>query len=439
MTQNPQTKLFVNARKYSTSQLVCGKAEGCRKINVKAYGIQGHGQGCEAGQYSYQTLSREKVLERPLNVLHVIIGLNQGGAQEAVLNLFKGLDRRQFEPIVCAIENTGAIGKEIEAAGLEVIVLGHKRQALRTIFTLAKLMRDRKIDIVDTAGYHPSLYARIAGLLAGVPVLISHEHGVYAHKRWRRVILNKLLAPFTDCFIAVSQVMAQQVIDWYGYAETKVEFIPNGVDTLRFAPPSSRNEAKQKMGLDPKRLVVGMLCRLTPDKGHRFFFDAVKTLRGKFDVQWLVVGMGNSGIEEQQVMQEAKDRGVDDVVQFLGLRRDVPDLMAAFDCYVLPTLREGGCPISVMEAMSSGCAIVVSDFPTNLEAVSDGVNGLVAPMGDSVTLTKHIETLLKNSIVRERLGAKARRYAEDNLSIQRNTDKTAALYKRLMSNKKDTQ
>jgi glycosyltransferase involved in cell wall biosynthesis len=366
-------------------------------------------------------------------VLHVVIGLNQGGVQEVVLSLFKGLDKRKFEPMVCAIENTGAIGKEIEAAGFEVIVLGYKRQSLRTIYALAKLMRDRKIDIVHAASYHPSFYARIAGLLAGVPVLISHEHGLYAHKRWRRVALNKLLAPFTDCFIAVGHAMSRQIIDWYGYPETKVEVIHNGVDTLRFVPPASREEAKRKVGLDPNRLVVGMLCRLDPDKGHRFFFDAVKALHGKFDAQWLVVGSGRG---EAQVIQEAKDRGVDDVVQFLGMRRDVPDLVAAFDCYVLPTLREGGCPISVMEAMSAGCPVVISDFPTNLEVVSDGVNGLVAPMRDSITLTQHIEALLTDSGLRTRLGAEARRYIEENFSIKRNIDKTADLYERLWSNKK---
>lgn len=370
---------------------------------------------------------------RPLKVLRVVIGLNQGGVQQAVLNLFKGLDRRKFEPIACAIENTGAIGKEIEAAGFEVITLGYKRQPLRTIYALAKLMRERKVDIVHASSYHPSFYARIAGLLAGVPVLISHEHVVFANKRWQRVVLNKLLAPFTDCFLPVGHAVARQVIDWYGYPEAKVEVIHNGVDTYRFAPPTCREEAKRKVGLDPNRLVVGMICRLDPEKGHRYFFDAVKALHGRFDAQWLVVGMGRG---EAQVMQEAKDRGVDEVVQFLGMRRDVPDLLAAFDCYVLPTLQEGF-PNSVLEAMSAGCPVVVSDFPGNLEVVSDGVNGLVAPMGDSVALTRHIEALLTDSGLRMRLGTEARRHIEENFSIKRNVDKTASLYERLWSNKRE--
>ena len=131
-----------------------------------------------------------------LKILRVVIGLNQGGVQQAVLNLFKGLDKRKFEPIACAIENTGAIGKEIEAAGFEVITLGYKRQPWRTIYALAKLMRDRKIDIVHASSYHPSLYARIAGLLARVPVLISHEHTVFDRKRHQRTLLNRFLSVY---------------------------------------------------------------------------------------------------------------------------------------------------------------------------------------------------------------------------------------------------
>ena len=274
-------------------------------------------------------------------------------------------------------------------------------------------------------------------MLAGVPILISHEHGLNIRKRPQRVILNRWLEPITDCFIAVGQSMASQVIDWYGYDENKVVVIPNGVDTEKFAPPDSRENAKRKLGLDPERLVVGMLCRLDPDKGHRYFFEAVKLLRDRFDVQWVVVG---GGIESAKVvvMQEAKDLSVDSTIRFMGVRRDVADWVAAFDCYVLPTLREGGCPISVLEAMSAACPVVVSDFPTNLEVITHGINGLVAPVGDSRQLAQRIEELLTDADLRRRLGAEARRYIEIHRSIKQYADKIMDIYERLWNDKKGT-
>jgi len=365
--------------------------------------------------------------DEPLRILRVVIGLNQGGVQQAVLNLFKGLDKTRFLPIACAIENSGAIGEEIRAAGFEVITLGYRRQPLRTILALAHIMRERRIDIVHASSYHPSFYARIAALLARVPVLISHEHVVFDHKRVQRVLLNKLLAPLTDGFIAVGNAVAQQVLGWYGYPAQKVQVIHNGVDTARFVPPQSRAEAKRKLGLDPERLAVGMICRLDHEKGHRFFFDAVSALDSRFAVQWLVVGTGRG---EQQIRQEAEERGVGDAVQFLGLRRDVPDLLAAMDIYVLPTLQEGF-PNSLLEAMAAGCAVVASDFPGNLELVQDQQNGLVAPMGDSGVLTDCIEKLLAHEDLRIRLGAEARRHVESTFSIEQNVKKTENFYERL--------
>ena len=382
-------------------------------------------------------IGRNNTERRRIKILHVVIGLNMGGIQEVVSNIFKGIDRERFELTACAIEDTGIIGKEIEGAGFEVIVLHYKKQPLRTIYALLKIIKKKRIDIVHAASYHPSLYARIAGMLAGVPILISHEHGLNIRKRPQRVILNRWLEPITDCFIAVGQSMASQVIDWYGYDENKVVVIPNGVDTEKFAPPDSRENAKRKLGLDPERLVVGMLCRLDPDKGHRYFFEAVKLLRDRFDVQWVVVG---GGIESAKVvvMQEAKDLSVDSTIRFMGVRRDVADWVAAFDCYVLPTLREGGCPISVLEAMSAACPVVVSDFPTNLEVITHGINGLVAPVGDSRQLAQRIEELLTDADLRRRLGAEARRYIEIHRSIKQYADKIMDIYERLWNDKKGT-
>ncbi len=363
-------------------------------------------------------------MKRRLNVLRVVIGLNQGGVQQGVLNLFRGLDGERFNPIACAIENSGAIGGDIEKAGFEVITLGYRSRFWKTVGALVEVMRDRSIDIVHASSYHPSLYARIAGIRARVPVLISHEHSVYGRKRWHRVGLNRILEPFTQGYVAVSQGVFDHVTDWYHYPPDKIHLIHNGVDVDRFRPKRSRPAAKRQLGLDPDRPVVGMISGLEQPKGHAVFFEAIKKMHHRRSVQWLVVGTGR---DERAIQHRAEELGLTDVVHFLGLRRDVPELLNAFDIYVLPTFKEGFAN-SILEAMAAGCGVVVSDFPSNLEMVQPGINGLITPMGDVARLAEALDLLLTDGERCRQLGTAARDTVENHFSVGRFAEKIMMLY-----------
>ena len=366
-----------------------------------------------------------------IKILRVVIGLNQGGVQQGVLNLFRSLDPDKYEPIACAIENTGAIGKEIEQAGFEVIVLGYKRQMWKSVSALSHIMRERQIDIVHASSYHPSLYARLAAIIARVPVILGYEHVIYNNKRMPRVIFNRLLAPFTDGFTAVGEQVANQVLEWNQYPREKMHVVHNGVDISRYQPAKLRIDAKEKLGFDPQKIIVGVVSRLDPEKGHRFLFDAIVKLSPKYDVQWIVVGTGRGA---DKVYQEARDRGIEKKVEFLGLRRDVPELLAAFDIYVFPTLQEGF-PNSLLEAMASGCAVVASDFPGNLEVAIDQRNALIVPMRDSKRLTQCIEQLLQQPELAKHLGEQARHDIVENFSLQAYAGKMSGLYEQLCEKK----
>lgn len=365
--------------------------------------------------------------QKRLRILRVVIGLNQGGVQQGVLNLCRGLDETRFELIACAIENTGAIGAEIVKAGCEVVVLGYKRQPWRTIIALVKLMREKEIDIVHASSYHPSLYARVAGLLAGVPILMSYEHVVFGRRRKGREFLNRLLKYKTSAFTAVGSAVAEQVMDWYGYPKGKVYVVHNGVDIARFCPAAERRAAKLALGLNPNKPVVSMVCRLDEEKGHAFFFQAVKSLSFSRDVQWLVVGAGRG---EELIKSQAEAMGIAPQLQFLGLRRDIPEILAGTDIYAFPTLQEGF-PNSLLEAMSAGCAVVASDFPGNLEVATHERNALITPMRDSVALTAAIERLLDDEALATRLGRQARADIEDNFSLATYACKMTDLYETL--------
>jgi len=369
-------------------------------------------------------------MRRPLNLLYVGPGFHQGGMQQSVLNLFRGLDAKRFRPMACGVENSGAIGAEIEAAGFEVVNLGLVRRPIPTILALISLMRQRQIDIAHAANFYSGWVARLAAIIARVPVRVMHEHTLFDRKRWARVLINRLLDPFTDGVITVSQAVKGQLISWYGYADDKIEVIYNGVDLAQFSPVSSRSEEKKRLGLDPDRPVVGMISRLLPSKGHRYFFEAIRELLDRVDVQWIVVGTGAKE-HEDQIRREAKVCGIDHVVQFVGMQRNVSQWLGSFDVYVLPTLQEGGPPISVLEAMAMACPVVVSDCPTNLEGVEHERTGLIVARKDSAGLARAIEALLVDAELRARLGIEARRHVERSFSVERYVQRTSQYYEEL--------
>lgn len=370
-------------------------------------------------------------MPRKIRVLRVVIGLNQGGVQQGVLNLFRGLDPNRYEAIACAIENTGAIGKEIEAAGFEVIVLGYKREMWKTINAIVKLIKEREIDIVHASSYHPSLYARIAGVIARAPVILSYEHVVFENKRMPRVFANKLLDYFTDGYTAVGEAVFKQVVDWYRYSPEKVHIIHNGVDTERFYPIENKLNIKTKLELSLDKPVIGMVSRLNKEKGHRFLFEAIACLREEFDVQWLIIGTGR---EDALIKQQAKDAGVDDCVLFMGLRRDIPDLLRALDIFVFPTLQEGF-PNVLLEAMASGCAVVASDFSGNLEVAEHERNALIVQMADSLALSVAIKRLLTSSEYARELAKQARMDIVNNFSLQAYVGNMSKYYEQLCLDK----
>jgi glycosyltransferase involved in cell wall biosynthesis len=362
-----------------------------------------------------------------IQVLRIVIGLNQGGVQQAVLNLARNLDRSKFNLIVCAIENGGLIGNEIIDSGTNVIVLGFKRQPIKTILALIKIIKANRIDIVHASSYHPSLYGRIAAIVSRAPVIISYEHVIFDHFRPVRAFLNKCLNHFTHGYTAVSRAVSDQVIKWYGYSKSKVYVLYNGVDTSKFSLKSSAATAKNMLGLDPKTLVISMICRLDLSKGHKYFFEAITRLQGKRNLQFIVVG---SGPDEAAIIALAKAYGLEKSIRFLGIRRDINVCMNATDIFCFPTLQEGFSNV-LLEAMSSGCAIVASDFSSNIEVLRHKKNGLIVEMRNAEQLSKAIQQYIDSPGLRKKMGFEARTTIEKSFSVDMYSKRIEYIYLKL--------
>lgn len=370
---------------------------------------------------------------RRINVLRVVIGLNQGGVQQGVLNLFRGLDSRRFRPIACAIENDGAVGREIAAAGFDVVVLGRRNKGLgiRIVGDLARLIREREVAIVHGSSYHPSLFARVAGLLARAPILVSHEHTVFPRRRPKRCLYSHVLGRVTDAHIAVSRAVRDQVVSWYRLDPARVRVIHNGVDADRFRPALSRADAKRRLGLAPENLTLVTTSRLDPENGHRFLFEAIAPLWRARGIRLVVVGTGRG---EADVRAAAEAHGLTPAITFTGLRRDIPDILAAADVYVAPMLQTGFSN-AVIEAMAMACPVVATDTAGNLETVTHDTDAVVVCQGKAEALRQAVIRLADDPALRDRLGAAARETVLARFTTGRYVAGVQGLYEELLAAK----
>ncbi len=374
-------------------------------------------------------------MRRRIRVLRVVIGLNLGGVQQGVLNLCRQLDPARYEIIVCALENDGVIGREIAQAGFEVVVLGLKGKAARPriVAELYRLMKSRRIDLVHGSAYHPGLYARLAGLLARVPILVNHEHSLIHRRLRHRCLFSHWLGKFTQAHIAVSQAVKNQVVSWHGLDPQKVRVIYNGVGSHFFQAARWRSQSRANLGISPETRVIGLVSRLHLDKGFDALLAGLGSLSIELPFTLLVAG---AGPHEEEIRSLVRAQGLEKRVTFLGYRRDIPELLAAMDVFVHPSLKEGF-PNALLEAMAAGLPVVVSDHEAHLEAVEAGVNGLIFPRGDGEAFRRCLEEVLGNPAQAKQLGEAAQKRVAEHFTLEQFGRRVQALYDELVRQRID--
>jgi glycosyltransferase involved in cell wall biosynthesis len=322
------------------------------------------------------------------------------------------------------LKQPGPLGEELAAEIPVHTQLLSGKYDLRVFPRLCSLLRRRNVDAVITVGAGDKMFwGRLAARAVGVPVIASalHSTGWPDGINW----LNRRLTPITDAFIAVAPSHGQFLVDGERLPEHKVCVIPNGVDTERFAPLPDPAAVRGRLGLTGTAPVVTIVAALRPEKNHELFLAAAARVRERIgETKFLVVGDGPRRGELEQL---ARQFGVDDAVQFLGSRDDVPAILTATDVFALTSHNEAN-PVSILEAMSVGRAVVATDVGSVRESVEHGKTGLLVAAGDEVDMANAWCQLLLDPLGRQEMGDEARRRVVGRWSV----DAMVRGYERLM-------
>jgi glycosyltransferase involved in cell wall biosynthesis len=381
----------------------------------------------------------------PPLLLFVIEDLAVGGTELHLMRLLPRLRREGFEILLYVFARREAAVRELEAQGVEVRsparaagVEAARSAARRTGLDLLalpglwRLVRRRRPAVVHL--FLPPAYllggicARLAGQRVCVmsrrtlddyqrnhPALARLEHALHRHMR---ALLGNSRA-------VVAQLLAE------GAPPDRVGLIYNGVDPAPFATLPPRETLRAAAGLEANTLAMTVVANLHPYKGHGDLLEGLATVASALPQPWRLLCVGRDTGLGAALEARARTLGLGASVAWLGERADVHRLLAASDLGVLPSHQEG-LSNSVLEGMTAGLPMVVTAVGGNLEAVEDGVSGVIVPPRDSRALGTAILDLARDPERRRRLGEAARQRATRVFSQEACVARYARLYTALI-------
>jgi len=373
--------------------------------------------------------------EPSTKVLHVIANFGVGGAEVGLARLVNNLHRENCQHSICSLGSDlttkNTLRPEIDCFSLEINGANYG-----VFIKLAKVLRERSIDIVHVNNLAPWLDAALAARMAGCQC-IETFHGIeetFARFPLLRRMILRTAAAMSVAITVVDTSVAERLSELTGINGNGVDVIPNAVDINDFGPAKSIIEKeilKERLGFTKNTFLLGCVAGLRPVKNHHGLIEAFASILSdkrlnKKDLQLALIG---DGALRSDLERLAASLGVAGQVCFLGNRNDVTTILKALDLFVLNSKTEG-MSYAVIEAMASGIPIVATNVGANVDLVSHEYDGLLVEQGNTGELSNRILQLIMDRDLRLEFGSNARKKIIKNYSF----DKVMGLYEKLYVN-----
>ena len=351
-------------------------------------------------------------------VAHVLHSMKVAGAEVLVHRLISRYSD-EYDFHVFVLDDIGALGEELKGMGIPVTHLKRRPGVdIGMVLRLRKCLTSARVDLVHAHQYTPWFYATLAGAarVRRRPRVLFTEHGRHYpdSRRWKRILFNRVLLRATDMVVAVSGFVARCLEENEALPSSRVRIVYNGIDPARFGGAQTKVEAvRQSQGLDPDDRVVGLAARMDTVKDHQTLLRAFAALADRVPQVRLV--LAGEGPLRPELECLARSLGVKERVRFLGVRRDIPMLMATWDVFALSSLSEGT-SVTLLEAMASRLPVVATDVGGNPEIVEDGMTGRLVPRGGVQEMAEALEAVLLNPDLAKRYGAAGRTRVQERFT-----------------------
>ena len=365
-------------------------------------------------------------------ILYPIPALSTGGTEQQLLELVRGLDKRQFHPIVATLRAGGGLEPKFRAEpGVELVHVGRGGKLdVSPMWRLAALMRSRHVEVVQPFLTPTTSFGILAGLLAGVPARILTERSGARTERNLHLRLQDGLTGLATCVVANSEA-GRECLVRRGIPDRKVVVITNGINSQRLkVDPRVVSEYRARLGVLDGERVVGILASLLPVKDHRTFLRAAALLSGTAPPARFAI-FGDGPLRDDLGALVAS-LGLAGRVTFFGTQQVVANCLAACDVLVSTSLVEG-LSNSILEAMWLGVPVIATDIPGNRELVDDRRTGWRVPVGSPELLAAKIQHVLTHPGEVEARVEQAKAMVATRFGLERMVSAHVQLYESLLA------
>ena len=369
-------------------------------------------------------------------IIHLITGLNTGGAELALLRLLENQDQKLFDTCVICMIPIGVVGIQIAELGIPVISLDMRpgRPTIRGTIKLISIINKFQPSIIQTWLYHADLLGLFAAKICNISHVIWNiriaELDFSQYRRLSGIVMRfcALLSRLPSA-VVVNSLAGKQIHSHLGYHPKEWVYIPNGVDADRFSPDNhARQSIRDEWNIPAESFIIANVGRINPQKDHPTFLKAIAIIQGlNTNTYFVCVGEGPEPYL-LELKKQAGELGISNLI-WAGVRVDMPDVYNAVNLLVSSSNGEGF-PNVIAEAMACEVPCVATDVGDSALLIQD--TGFTVPAHDHEELAKKIiEMLVKSSHDRILMGKKARIRILMNFSVNKMVQAYLHLYNKL--------
>jgi len=342
-------------------------------------------------------------------ILIVINNLGVGGAERVVVDDINEMIRRGFEINLITLRPEFQRSLESQCDVLpknKILINFNGFFDFKSYIIFFKFIKNTNPNLIISHLWFANTISRVTCIFSGYKNIICFEQNVYDLVKTKKMFfVDSILQFFCRKVIAVSETVKKSLID-NGIQEKRIHVIYNSIDLKKYdSAPSMRNLFK-----DVNNFIFLFVGRLIPQKGVDVLINAFEKVE---NATLMIAGQGP---EKDNLEKIIKNKNIGNKIVFLGVCDSIPSLLASVDCFVFPSRHEGF-PLVLLEAMASQLPIIITDFPSGLEVVKHGLNGLVSPIDDVEKLSFAMNDLMHSEELQKKLAIQARKDV-CNFSIQ---------------------